>query len=204
MCAGSIWVKSFDPEELCLMEDNRIIELYNIRDERAIAETAAAYGNYCTAVAKRIVLNDEDAQECVNDTYLGAWNAIPPAKPDNLRTFLGRITRNLSLKKIRAASAEKRGGGESDAVLDELEQTLAGGFSIDEHMDAQEITCIINEFLGSIRCQDREFFVLRYWYFMSVADIAAETRTGISSVKMSLKRTRDRLAERLKKEGVYI
>ena len=182
------------------MEDSEIVGLYWQRDERAIAETERKYGSYCLSIARRVLGNEEDARECVNDTYLGAWNAIPPHRPAVLSTFLGKIARRISLKKRREKNADKRGGGVLAESLDELEDCVPSGQRIDEEIEAKELTGILNAFLGSLPADERRVFLRRYWYFDSVREIAARYGFGESRVKMMLKRARDRLRRRLEEE----
>lgn len=187
------------------MDDAAIVELFWQRQERAIAETKTKYGAYCHAIARRILDDARDAEECVNDTYLGAWNAMPPHRPGRLDTFLGKITRNLSLKRWRHRSAAKRGSGEVALSLDELEECVfAQTGDIGEHVEAEELACAIDAFLGGLSADDRRMFVCRYWHFDSVADIAERFGFSQSKVKMSLKRTRDKLANYLEQEGVKL
>lgn len=186
------------------MEDCRIIELYWQRNEAALAETQKKYGQYCYAIANSILHNNEDAEESVNDTYIGAWNAIPPHRPAVLSTFLGKITRRLSLKRLRYRAAGKRGGGEVIAVLDEYEKCIPYGQSIDERIEAKELTNIINAFLESLPAEERRVFLCRYWYFDSISDIASRFGFSQSKVKIMLKRTRDKLLLRLRKEDIFI
>lgn len=186
------------------MEDAAIVELYWQREERAISETKTKYGAYCTSIAQRILSNRNDAEECVNDTYLGAWNAIPPHRPARLSTFLGKITRNLSLKKWRARTADKRGGGVVALSLDELQECVAHDATPDEHLETQELARIINEFLAGLEVDDRRMFMCRYWYFEQISEIAERLGFSQSKVKMSLKRTRDKLASYLEREGVNL
>ena len=186
------------------MEDERIVELFWARDEGALAEVEAKYGRYCFAIANGILRNDEDAKECMNDAFLGAWNAIPPNRPEVLSTFLGKITRNLSLMKLRKRTADKRGGGNAETPLDEYEELIPSGASIDENLDAEAIAEILNDFLANVSQDERRAFLRRYWYFDSIGDIASRLGFSQSKVKMMLKRTRDRLKARLKKEGVYV
>ena len=131
------------------MEDSRIVDLYWQRDEAAIAETEKKYGKYCLSVARRILDDRQDAEECVNDTYLGAWNAMPPHRPAVLSTFLGKITRRLSLKKRRFRTADKRGGGVVAESLDELEDCIPSGERIDEALEGKELEDAVNAFLGT-------------------------------------------------------
>lgn len=186
------------------MEDAAIVELYWRRQERAISETKTKYGAYCQTIARRILNDSLDAEECVNDTYLGAWNAMPPHRPSCLSTFLGKITRNLSLKRRRARSAAKRGSGEVALSLDELEECVTQTGSVEEQVEAEELARTIDGFLDGLSADDRRMFVCRYWYFDSVGEIAERFDFSQSKVKMSLKRTRDKLADYLKQEGVNL
>ena len=186
------------------MEDAAIVELYWQRQERAIAETKTKYGTYCHAIARRILNDALDAEECVNDTYLGAWNAMPPHRPASLGTFLGKITRNLSLKRWRARSAAKRGSGEVALSLDELQECAGSRNDVEEQVEAEELARMIDTFLADLPADDRRMFVCRYWYFDAVGEIAERFGFTQSKVKMSLKRTRDKLATYLEKEGVNL
>ena len=186
------------------MEDLEIVELYWNRDEQALKETSLKYGHYCYSIAYSILTSNEDAQECVNDTWLGAWNAMPPHHPTVLSTFLGKICRRLSLNKWRSMKAEKRGGKEVALSYDELEECIADTDSVKEDTDVQYLSEKINSFLETLKESDRKIFVCRYWYFESVNEIAARFQYTPSRVKMSLKRSRDRLREYLKKEGITV
>ena len=186
------------------MEDKLIVELYWQRDESAISESERKYGRYCFSIADGILRNDEDSEECVNDTFLGAWNAMPPHKPEILATFLGKITRRLSLKKWRGKTADKRGGGNTQLSLDELEDCIPSGQSIDEKIEATELTEILNDFLKTLSTDERRVFVRRYWFFDGISEISSKYGFGESKVKMMLKRTRDKLLLRLQKEDVFI
>ncbi len=186
------------------MEDSRIVELYWQRDETAIAETQNKYGHYCYSIANNILRNNEEAEECVNDTYLGAWKSIPPHCPVILSTFLGKITRQLSLKKLRYQTAGKRGGGAPVAALDELEECIPSGQSMEADLNARELAKIIDEFLGSLSTWERRVFLRRYWYFDSIKDISSRFGFSQSKVKMMLKRTRDKLLVRLGKEDIWV
>ena len=186
------------------MEDSRIVELYWQRKEEAIPETESKYGRYCFSISVNILRDKEDAEECVNDTYLAAWNTIPPHRPLILSTFLGKITRRLSMKKLRDRSVDKRGGGSIAASVDELEYCLPTGQSIDESIDTAEITKILDSFLETLPADERRVFLRRYWFFDSISDIASRFGYGKSKVKMMLKRTRDKLKECLQKEDIWI
>ena len=186
------------------MEDSRIVELYWQRSEEAIPETENKYGRYCISIAENILRDKEDAKECVNDTYLAAWNTIPPHRPEALSTFLGKITRQLSLKKLRDSSVDKRGGGSISVSVDELENCIPAGQSIDDSIDTAEIAKILDSFLETLPVDERRVFLRRYWYFDSIGDISSRFGFGKSKVKMMLKRTRDKLKECLQREDIFI
>lgn len=184
------------------MEDNQIIDLYFARSEAAIAQTAAKYGNYCYRIADNILSSREDAQECVNDTYLAAWNAMPPKRPGILSAFLGKITRNISLDRWKRRTARKRGGGEAALSLEELDECLTGGQLPEREVERRELLRAINRFLDALPETQRDIFVCRYWYLDSIEDIG--TRFGYSQSKVTtiLFRLRKKLAAHLEKEGL--
>lgn len=184
------------------MQDSEIIELYFLRDELAIEKTAEKYGPYCHTIAYNILHDSFDADECVNDTYHKTWCAIPPARPTLFRSFLGKITRNLSLDKYAAKHAEKRGGRVWES-LDELSECI-GSFDIDERFDTEAIGAVINGFLGGLRELDRRIFVRRYFFEDSISEIARLHKISEGQVKTSLFRMRARLSEQLKKEEVFV
>ena len=186
------------------MDDNSIIELYFARDEQAISETKNKYGRYCLKIAYNVLGNREDAEECENDTYLGVWNAIPPSRPQIFSAFIGRISRNLSLKKLRAKTAEKRRSSEAVISLDELGECIPDGQGFADSLEEGELAEIINSFLGSLNSTERRVFVCRYWYCDSIADIGNQFGFGHSKVKMMLMRTRERLLTYLKERGVFV
>ena len=169
------------------MDDQNIIALYWARSETAISETAQKYGGYCFSIAKNILTNHEDAEESVNDTYLTAWNAMPPRRPSILATFLGKITRRLAIDRWRYRNAYKRGGGEVTLALDELED-CASQDSLEKAMDRKELAVAFNSFLS------------RYWYLDPIADIAEHFGFSVSKVTSMLRRTRGRLRQALEKE----
>ena len=186
------------------MDDNAIVELYWQRDERAIRETRMKYGRYCYSIAYNILHNTEDAQECENDTYLGAWNSMPPQKPSLLSSFLGAISRRVSLDRWRRKSAAKRGGGETALSLTELEECIPSGKSIEESIDTARLAELISLFLQTLPDEESMVFLRRYWYFDSIDTICKRFGYGESKVKMILFRTRQKLLERLEKEGVFV
>ncbi|MBR6312213.1 MAG: sigma-70 family RNA polymerase sigma factor [Oscillospiraceae bacterium] len=183
------------------MEDSRIVELFLERDEAAVSEAGSKYGAYCRSIAMNILQSAPDAEEAVGDAMFAAWNAIPPHRPAVLSTFLGKLTRRAALKKVREASAQKRGGGQLALALEELGECLPGSGSTEEAVEAAELGRAVNAFLAALPAQERSIFLCRYWYLDSVADIASRFGCGQSKVKMTLKRTRDRLRDHLEKEG---
>lgn len=183
------------------VDDNKIVQLYWDRNELAIPATAAKYGAYCTAIARGILSSEEDAEECVNDTYLHAWNAMPPDKPAILSAFLGKITRNLSLNKHKQATADKRGGGELPAVLDELSEIASRGDDTQQALDQKELTAAINSFLGTLPPDKRSIFICRYWYNDSVSAIAKRFAMREGAVSMTLSRLRKKLKTHLTERG---
>jgi len=186
------------------MEDKQIVALYWQRSEKAISETAGKYGNYCYTIAYNILYNNEDADESVNDTYMGAWNSIPPNKPDILSAFLGKITRNIALNKWRSKNAEKRGGGQVTVVLDELEECLPAGEKVEDKIEAMELARLIDSFLAGLKDMERRVFVCRYWYMDPITEISKQFGYSESKVKSMLFRTRNKLQVYLEKEGIYI
>ena len=185
------------------MEDGQIIDLYWNRDQQAIRETEGKYGALLNRIAWNLLHSREDAEECVSDTYLRAWNAIPPTRPAFLRTWLGRVTRNLSLDRWKRREAEKRGGG-AELLLGELEDCLPAPGGPERTVEDQELAELLNGFLRGISREGRAMFLRRYWYGESVAEVAAALRCGEGKVKSSLFRTRKALAAYLEKEGIAL
>ncbi len=191
----------FESEEVKQMDDARIVQLYLDRNEQAIPATARKYGNYCTSIAKNILGNQEDAEECVNDTYLNTWNAIPPHKPKLLSTFLGKIVRNLAFNRYKRNNADKRGNGELAAVLDELAGCVSGNDDVEKAYEYTELVTAINDFLGSLSAKKRNIFVCRYWYTDSISDISAHYNMTSPAVSMTLNRLRSKLHNYLVERG---
>lgn len=179
------------------MKDSEIVELYWSRSEQAILETKTKYDRYCTAVAYNILSSVEDSEECVSDTYLRVWNSIPPSKPENLKAYIGKITRNLALDRVRANNTQKR--GVLPLVLDEL--TTVGLDTVEEEINRKLLSDAITGFLRTLPPMKRRIFILRYWYFESISGIAEKTGWSDNRIKVDLFRTRKKLAEYLKKEG---
>ena len=185
------------------MDDRTIISLFWQRNEQAIAETQQAYGKFCYLIANRILSNREDAEECVNDAYLALWNSIPPEKPQHFSAFLGKIVRNLSLKKYRTRSTQKRSGGVVLA-LDELSECIPDTKTLQEDLRQEELARLLDEFLRSLPENERNIFLRRYWFFDSIADICERYDCKESKIKMTLFRTRKKLYETLKKEELIL
>ena len=154
------------------MKDAQILDLYWGRQEQAIYETQKVYGNYCYSIAWNILYSREDSDECVNDTWLRAWNAIPPRRPGRLALFLGTITRNLSLDRWKERHAMKRGKGELELALDELAECLPDARDTEAEVEAAELERLVNEFLRSLPERDCNIFLRRYWYVEEYGDIA--------------------------------
>ena len=183
------------------MDDAGIIQLYWDRNEQAIKATSDQYGRYCRAIAKNILSSVEDAEECVNDTYLSAWNAIPPHRPEQLSTFLGRITRNLSFNRYRHDRAEKRGGGEMALILDELTDCVSDTDTVEQAIDRQELGRAVNAFVRGLPTAKRSIFVRRYWYADAVSTIAEDCGMRPGAVSKALERTRTQLKAYLTERG---
>lgn len=181
------------------MEDARIVDLYWARSENAITETSAKYGKYCYAIAYNVLANHEDADESVNDTYLDAWNNMPPHRPSILSTFLGKITRRISIDKWRSRTAEKRGGGEIVLALDELSDCIPSNHDVEEEIVAAELAKVIDNFIMSLPPMDRRVFICRYWYLDPISAIAQQFGFSESKVKMILHRQRHRLLSHLER-----
>ena len=181
-----------------------IIDLYFNRNEKAVDETAKKYGNYCFTISKNILKNEGDAQECVNDTYLKAWNNIPPTKPSKLKVFLGRITRNLSLDRYKFSRTKKREGSEFELLLTELEECISSNLTVENEFDSNHVVEIINEWLLSQGAENRNLFVRRYWHAESIKDLVANYQMSESKVKSILFRMRKSLKNHLMEEGVEL
>lgn len=182
------------------MEDSRIIELFQRRDEQAIAETRRKYGGYCHQIAFNLLSVREDAEECVSDALFAAWRQIPPVFPQSLRAFLGRITRNLSISRYRAGAAKKRSSGMEDLLL-ELEDCLPDGNDLESQVDTRALAGLISRWLDTLTPRDRELFVRRYWYGDSLVDISAAMEETPQELAQRTFRLRKMLKRLLEKEG---
>ena len=182
------------------MEDKDIISLFFRRSEEALTETDIKYGNYCRKIAANILSDGRDAEEAVNEAYLGAWNCIPPNNPEKLGPFLGRIVRNASLKIYRRNTAVKRSSDEFSVTLDELSECISDDKNIQAAIESKELTQHINAFLETLKPLERQVFVCRYWYFDSISDIAQRFSFSETKVRTMLCRTRKKLMKALDKE----
>lgn len=183
------------------MEDNSILDLYFKRDQLAIEETSKKYGKYCNTISYNILFDFYEADECVNDTYLRAWNSIPPNRPAVFRAYLAKITRNLSLNRLEKREAEKRGGKEYDIALSEIENTVS---SNDSQLEDKEIILLINAFLETLKKEQRIMFVRRYFYLDSLEKVAADFNLSENRAAVILFRIRKKLKDYLLKEGVEL
>lgn len=183
------------------MNDSEIVQLYWDRDQRAIAASAQKYGGYCISIAKNILKNQQDAEECVSDAYLNAWNAIPPQRPAILSAFLGKLTRNLAFNAYRRQLAKKRGGGEIVLVLEELSDFVSGADSVEQAMNRKALVKEINEFLDNLPRAKRDIFVCRYYYADSITAIARRFGLTQNNVSVTLNRTRSQLKKYLTERG---
>lgn len=186
------------------MRDTEILDLYWDRDERAITETQRSYGRYCHSIAFHILHDREDSDECVNDTWLRAWYAIPPRRPDRFSLFLGTITRNLSFDKWKSKNAMKRGNGEMDIALDELMECVPSANRTEEAVEAAELERMINAFLHTLPERECGIFLRRYWYVEEYGEIARRFGMNLNTVKTSLFRTRGKLKAYLEQEGIVL
>ena len=183
------------------MEDAKIVQLYWDRNQEAIPVTADKYGSYCTTIANNILGNREDAEECVNDTYLKAWNSMPPHRPGVLSAFLGKIVRNLAFNQYKYNTAEKRGGSQTRVVLDEIAELVSDADNVEQEIDRRDLIRWIDTFLGTISAKHRGIFVRRYWYFDSISDIASRFGMTENNVSVTLNRLRLKLHRYLLERG---
>ena len=184
------------------MEDGDIVALYWARNERALAETAEKYGGYCYAIARNALSDGEDARECVNDTYLAAWNAMPDDRPSRLAPYLGAIVRRIAIGRWRAKTAARRGGGQLPLALEELAACVPGGEAVEARLEAQALETAVAAFVRDLPDTPRRVFLCRYWYLDPIEDIAGRFGFSQSKVKSMLARTRKKLLAYLKEEGL--
>lgn len=187
-----------------LLTDEQIIDLYFAREERAIAETDKKYCQYLHSIAYNILANYQDAEECLQDTYLRVWNAVPPERPRVFHAFLAKITRNLSLSRLKAARRDKRYLGEVSLSLDELSECVSDGGVFAQQIESDAIAHVINRYLGSVSDRRVYVFVSRYFYMLTVPQIAKRLSCSTSLVKKELAIIRSELRQKLEKEGIDV
>ncbi len=185
------------------MEDAAIVELYWQRDQQAIAETDRKYGAYCQHIAYAVCGDRLDAEECVNDTWLRAWNAMPDKRPTVLSTFLGKITRNLAINRFQHKTRKKRGGGETELALEELEDCIPAALDVERRYELQEFRQAIGRFVSGLSETEQKVFVARYWYLAPAEEIARRLQISSSKTKSMLFRLRNRLRLYLKEEDLW-
>lgn len=184
------------------MDDRCIVELFLERSEEALLQTDIKYGRYCHRIAFNVLGNDEDSEECVNDAYMRVWGSIPPNEPTSLSSYVGKITRNLALDKLRQKNSGKRGSGEVPVLLDELAECVSGRDELARRQDSAEITEAINSFLEALNPVERGVFMRRYWMMEPIADVAARYDISVSKTTTMLFRLRTKLKKHFMKEGI--
>ena len=185
------------------MEDRLIVGLYWQRDETAIVESQRKYGGFCHRIAENILSIREDAEECVSDTWVRAWNTMPPQRPDSLRAFLGRIVRNLAISRYRANHAQKRHAG-LDLLLSELGECVPAAGTVEEAVGAAELSRNLSDWLRTLPEVERRLFIRRYWNGESVRELARGSHMSSSSVQRMLVRLRKQLHAHLEREGIAV
>ncbi|MCI8309349.1 MAG: sigma-70 family RNA polymerase sigma factor [Clostridia bacterium] len=183
------------------MNDEEILDLYWTRQEKAIYETDKKYGKYCNTISFNILQNNEEAKECVNDTYLKAWNNIPPKRPNVLKIYLGRITRNLAINQYEKRKAKKR-DYTLEVALEELNECVSSKNNVEEVVDYNELVNVLNTFLSELSENKRKIFLERYWYLYSIKEISSNNKISESNVKVILMRLRKELKDYLKEGGI--
>lgn len=202
MCGSAESTQETEERAVGVLNDNEILELFNSRDENAVRAVSEKFGGLCGSIARNILQNSEDAEECLNDTWLKAWESIPPAKPKILSAYLAKIAKNISLNRWKSERREKRGGGVVDLVFEELEEleAFAGG-DVAETAERRELLEEINRFLSRLTADKRRIFVRRYWYCDGISELAASFGMTENNVSATLSRTRAELKKYLKKRG---
>lgn len=183
------------------VDDNQIVKLFLERQETALEEAMRKYKNYCMKIAVNILSSREDAEECVNDAFLKAWEMIPPREPEMLSSFLGKITRNLAINRFRSEQTAKRGGGEAAKAFEEMAELISDGSSLENEAETKELLREINKFLKHLSARDRDIFICRYWYCDSISELSREFSVTETNISVIINRTRKKLREHLKKRG---
>ena len=185
------------------MRDDEILELFNVRDESALLHTQRKYGGYLFSIARNVLGDRRDADEAVSDCCMRAWELIPPAKPQNLGAYLGKLVRNIALDRLRKRNAAKRNGG-AELVIDELNECIPGGTEPESELDECELAGAVNAFLSSLPQSKRVLFMRRYWYSEPVKSIAHEMGKSPAAVSMELKRLREELKRVLEERSIEL
>lgn len=186
------------------MEDMQIVELYWQRQETALAESEKKYGTYCYRIADNILDDHQDSEECVNDTWLRAWNSMPPQRPGKLRMFFAKITRHLAFDRFKARKAQKRGGGEIWLALDELEECIPSKFDVEAQVMAKELEQIVNRFVKALPPREADIFVRRYFYTETITQVADRYGLTANHIAVILSRIRRKLKTYLEGEGSWL
>lgn len=186
------------------MEDERIIDLYFCRSELAIAETERKYGANCYKLSVKIVMSPEDAQECVNDSYMQTWNSIPPTRPVCFSAYLYKIVRNASLNKLKMENAQKRGSSQYRIAFEEVSESLSSGDNVAAQVDLLFLQKLLQKWLSKLSFDQRNIFIGRYWFFDSISEISKKTGFSESKIKMILFRLRKDLQTVLEREGIEL
>lgn len=187
-------------KKVMLLEDAQIITLYFDRNEKALKETADKYGKYCYKIAYNVLNDEDDSKESVNDTYLNAWNSMPPHRPSVLSAFLGKITRRIAISRLRKKNAEKRGGGQFVSALEELSECIPNESNVENDVEKELIIESVNLFVRNLPQKEQKVFLWRYWYMDSISSIAKQFGFSESKVKSMLMRTRTKLKNKLIEE----
>ena len=183
------------------MDDAAIVALFWQRDERAVSETERKYGPYCRSIAASLLADGRDVEETLSDAWLQAWRSIPPQRPVQLATYVGKLTRNLALSRLRELRAQKRGGGEAELALEELADCLGGSDDPEEALEARELGRALNRFVAGLKKQERDLFVSRYYFLVPLEELSRKTGFSQGKLKSMLFRTRKKLKSYLRKEG---
>ncbi|MBQ8378398.1 MAG: sigma-70 family RNA polymerase sigma factor [Oscillospiraceae bacterium] len=184
------------------LEDIKIIELFNLRDEQSLSEISLKYAEKAKSIAYNILGSVEDAEECVNDALVRLWNNIPPQQPDNLQAYFYKTVRNISIDRYRKNSAEKRADSNMTLALDEISELIKSDQSVENSIEEKLLVQSVNSFLKTVKCEQRKIFVQRYWYFMSVKEISSLLNISQSKVTVTLTRMLKKLWQYLKKEEI--
>lgn len=184
------------------MEDTAIVDLYWQRSEQAIAESDKKYGHYCHAIAYNICGSNEDAEECVSDTWFKSWNRMPAERPSVLQGYFGVITRNSAINLYKARRSQKRGGGQTELALEELQDCIPASSSVEQQIELAELEQAIDAFVAALPEMERKLFVCRYWFFAPLREISENLGIGLSKTKVTLYRVREKLRRYLQEEGL--